>query len=194
MAKKSKSTKGTSKTAAKVDPKGAAHPAKAESEQKEAVKRQPSATAPESKAAGIKPGPRKAAKTLPRPRDPRLPAMGTVLQKKDRQGNVRCECAVEEDGIRYKGTTFRSLSSAAMAASKDLGLGGGANGFLFWGLIKQPPRASDPVAALEHAWKRYHDRAATVLAGAKGDDVIHAKLMAAIADQLKRLERLGAVR
>ncbi len=87
-----------------------------------------------------------------------------MLQKKDRQGEVRCECTVEQDGIRYRDTLYRSLSAAAMAASKDMGLGGRAqNGFLFWGLVKQGPREKDPVAALEHAWERYRARAEGIL-------------------------------
>gem|GEM_PF-2678366 len=60
-----------------------------------------------------------AAPTTP---DPRLPESGTVLQKRDRHGAVRCECTIEESGIRYAGKVYRSLSSAAMAAAKDLAL------------------------------------------------------------------------
>ena len=52
----------------------------------------------------------------------RLPPPGTVIQKLDRYGAIRCECAVEEAGIRYHGNLYRSLSGAAMAAAKDLGL------------------------------------------------------------------------
>lgn len=67
---------------------------------------------------------------------------------------MRCECTVEADGVLYNGTSYRSLSSAAMAASKDLGLGHRAmNGFLFWGLIKQPARETDPVAAREQTFR-----------------------------------------
>jgi hypothetical protein len=54
--------------------------------------------------------------------DSRLPAPGTVLQKLDRHGAVRCECTIEEGGIRYAGTLYRSISAAAMAAAKHLGL------------------------------------------------------------------------
>ena len=67
--------------------------------------------------------------------DPRLPSVGTVIQKRDRYGNVRCKCKVEKHGIRYNGTVYRSLSGAAMAAATDLGLGSPTqNGFLFWAL------------------------------------------------------------
>jgi len=69
--------------------------------------------------------------------DPRLPKVGTTIEKKDRAGKVRCSCRVEADGIRYGGKLYHSLSAAAMAAAKHLGLSSGAiNGFLFWGLTK----------------------------------------------------------
>ena len=69
--------------------------------------------------------------------DPRLPAVGTVIQKRDRHGVIRCECTVEEDGIRYAGTLYRSISSAALAAARDLGLRNKSeNGYVFWGLVK----------------------------------------------------------
>jgi len=140
---------------------------KAKSATKQAPKTERAAASKKPESApetAVAPAPKSAAS--PRPRDPRLPPAGTVLQKKDRQGDVRCECTVEEDGICYAGKTYRSLSAAAMAASKDLGLGGRAqNGFLFWGLVKQPARAGDPVAALAKAWARYRGRAQSLAAG-----------------------------
>lgn len=112
-----------------------------------------------------------AAAPAPRERDARLPAAGTVLQKRDRNGTVRCECVVEEAGIRYKGTLYRSLSSAAMAAAKDLGLGGRSqNGYTFFGLSKPPRHGVDPLAALGRAWERYRDRTTAVVGAAKDDD------------------------
>src|SRR5256712_6028548 len=47
---------------------------------------------------------------------------GTVLRKLDRKGKTRCECTVEAEGYRYKGTVYGSLSGAAAAAAKDVGL------------------------------------------------------------------------
>jgi hypothetical protein len=95
--------------------------------------------------------------------DQRLPAPGTVIQKKDRHGRVRCECTVEKDGIRFKGKIYSSLSAAAVAAAKDLGLAGKAmNGFVFWGLTKPPRPGADPVATLERAWERYRGVAESV--------------------------------
>jgi hypothetical protein len=92
--------------------------------------------------------------------DPRLPAVGTTLEKRDRHGAVRCKCAVEGGGIRYDGKVYSSLSGAAMAAAKDLGLKNKTqNGYIFWGLVKPPRLASDPIQGLERAWERYRDRA-----------------------------------
>ena len=99
----------------------------------------------------------KAAKTLAP--DPRLPALGTTIEKRDRKGGVRCKCTVEEGGIRYSGRVYTSLSGAAMAAAKDLDLKNKTqNGYIFWGLAKPPRPASNPLVALERAWERYRDR------------------------------------
>jgi hypothetical protein len=99
--------------------------------------------------------------TAPSPAsDPRLPAVGSVIQKRDRHGAIRCECTVEEGGIRYAGTLYRSISSAALAAAKDLGLRNKSeNGYVFWGLVKLHRPGTDPVAAFERAWERYQERA-----------------------------------
>lgn len=87
----------------------------------------------------------------------RLPPVGTVLQKRDRQGQLRCECVVVEDGVRYAGTVYRSLSAAAVAAARDLGLSARAiNGYTFFGLTKPTRTASaNPLAALERKWDGY---------------------------------------
>jgi hypothetical protein len=77
---------------------------------------QPPARAQEAKPAAIeKATPPKAAPATPaapHTPDPRLPAPGTLLQKRDRHGAVRCECTVEDGGIRYAGKVYRSLSAA----------------------------------------------------------------------------------
>lgn len=68
-------------------------------------------------------------------RDPRLPAIGTVIRKLDRHGKVRCKCRVVRDGIQYKGRVYRSLSGSAVAAATDLGLESPTqNGYVFWDL------------------------------------------------------------
>ena len=109
----------------------------------------------------------------PRERDSRLPPPGTVLQKKDRQGNVRCECRVLEHGVEYNGIEYRSLSAAAAAAAKDLGIKcSQVNGFLFWNLAKAVARPVDQMGALNRAWERFHERASSLLADAKNDEVL----------------------
>lgn len=146
----------TKKAVAKDQPKGAkatgaktAAPKTKKEAKPEAAK---AATAKKPKQAKV-PSPEKA-------RDPRIPEPGTVIQKRDRHNKVRCECTVEEnESVRYNGTQYRSLSAAAMAAAKDLGLGGRAqNGFTFWGLSKPTRKDADPLPAIDKAWKRYRDR------------------------------------
>jgi len=87
-------------------------------------------------------------------RDPRLPPPGTVIEKLDRRGAIRCKCTVLEHGIRYAGKEYRSLSAAAKAAMEDLGLKGAANAYLFWGLIRQAAR-KDATEILDKAGQRY---------------------------------------
>lgn len=85
-----------------------------------AKKDAPETSAAESKAVTADAGP--ATPVAPTAPYPRLPAAGTVLQKRDGHGAVRCECTIEEGVIRYAGNVYRSLSAAAMAAAKDPGL------------------------------------------------------------------------
>lgn len=100
----------------------------------------------------------------PRAPNPRLPPVGTLIEKKDRDGNVRCACTVEADGIRYAGTTYKSLSAAAMAAAKDLGLlNKTQNGYVFWGLEKV--ERHDPKEAAERASERYHGHITSMVTG-----------------------------
>src|SRR5947209_2983652 len=89
---------------------------------------------------------------------------GTVLHKLDRKGKTRCECTVEGEGYRYKNTMYGSLSGAAAAAAKDLGLTGKSfNGYVFWGLTK-PGRAT-ALDRLEHLWNRYSSAVVALLKG-----------------------------
>ena len=143
-----------------------------------------------------KPEAKKAAKPAAEPapvreRDPRLPPVGTVVTKKDRAGNVRCSCTITASGFDYKGTEYRSLSAAAMAAARDQGTKGAVNGWLYFGLVKQPARIADPVEALAHAWERFHEKATSAFASAKDDSAALAKLQAAVAGQAKKLEQLA---
>jgi len=120
----------------------------------------PKATVPATRSAAKKQAASQAAGTgaaAPRlARGGEMPAVGTVIKKIDRYGVVRCECTVEEGGIRYERTLYSSLSAAAMAAAKDLGLTNKTqNGWTFWGLTKPARPSSDPLETLPRAWERY---------------------------------------
>ena len=121
--------------------------------------------------------------------DSRLPPPGTVLKKVDRHGAVRCECTIEEGGIRYAGTLYRSISAAAMAAAKDLGLANRTqNGFSFFGLTKPARPPKDPLQALERVWERYQGQVATIAKSAT--DESRRQIAAAIGSHAKAIEAL----
>lgn len=122
--------------------------------------------------------------------DPRLPPPGTLLQKRDRHGAVRCECTVEKDGVHYAGKVYKSLSAAAMAAAKDLGITNKTqNGFVFWGLSKPPRQPSDPLAALERAWERYHGNVSALVKEGVNDEN-RAKVLTTIKKHVQTIESL----
>lgn len=161
MAKKKEPTTTKPKQAAPTKP--ARRPARA-----------PEQPAPDAAEATHDAAPEAATPAAPpreRTRDPRLPSPGTVIEKRDRSGNVRCKCTVGDDGIRYDGKVYKSLSAAAMAAAKDLGIGGATqNGFTFWGLSKPKRPAGDPLEALGRAWERYRERAASAVGAATDEN------------------------
>jgi len=131
---------------------------------------------------------RKPAKT-PHQRDQRLPPPGTVLRRVDRHGNVRCECTVEEHGVRYAGTMYKTLSAAAVAAAKDLGFQSASqNGFIFFGLIKPKHvegASQNTLLSLERAWVRYRERAQA--SAQTSDDDTRAKVYEALHAHLNAL-------
>ncbi|MDX2087879.1 MAG: hypothetical protein SFX73_08515 [Kofleriaceae bacterium] len=96
-------------------------------------------------------------------RDGRLPPVGTSLVKRDRRGAARCECVVEDGGIRYSGVLYPSLSAAASAAAKDLGLKMQVNGFTFWGIVKPNRPALRPAERLRRLGERYEEQAREVI-------------------------------
>jgi hypothetical protein len=104
-------------------------------------------------------------------RDERLPAIGTMLIKRDRGGQVRCECTIEEGGFRYRDTLYRSLSGAASAAAADLGIKGRVNGYLFWGVIRAAPPQTNPREHLRKIAARYEEQVAAILRNGSSDDV-----------------------
>jgi hypothetical protein len=189
MAKKQSEKKSTSKKTPAPVPK--APKARVEAKKPAAAKK---TAAPESRTPEVETAPAAngtpAAPRAPRTPDPRLPAPGTVLQKLDRHGIVRCECTIEEGGVRYAGKVYRSLSSAAMAAAKDLGLTNKTqNGFVFWGLSKPPRPARDPLAALERAWERYRGSVEAVVKDGASDET-RGQVLAAITKHAESIEAL----
>jgi cytoskeletal protein RodZ len=87
------------------------------------------------------PAPKTAAKA--KVRDERLPAAGTVLTKRTREGKTVTCTVLADGGAEYKGQTYRTLSAAARAAAADLKIFAiSQNGFLFWGVMKQPRAAA----------------------------------------------------
>jgi len=187
MAKKKTEKKPAAKRA--PEPKAKAPSTRVDTKKAtEAKKQVPVAPTPEKAPA---PTPEMPARPVaPRTRDPRLPAVGTLLQKRDRHGAVRCECTIEEGGVRYAAKVYRSLSSAAMAAAKDLGLNNKTqNGFTFWGLSKPPRASKDPLVAIDRAWERYHGNVqALVKAGVTDDN--RDKVVATIRKHVQAIESL----
>jgi hypothetical protein len=127
----------------------------------------------------------------PRERDPRLPPPGTVIKKLDRHGGVRAELKVTEAGFIYRGEEFRSLSAAAMAAAKDLGIKGAVNGWIWWGITKQATKILDPVDALDAAWVRFFERVKVIAAG-ELEAPVKMKISNALDRQGREILELGA--
>lgn len=165
--KANKATAGAASTAPEKNKKQAPTTPSNETTPKETT---PQVTQPATTAAAEVTTEKPSRPTTPSP-DTRLPAMGTVLQKRDRQGAVRCECVIVDSGVKYRETVYRSLSAAAIAAAKDLGLAAKAmNGFTFWGLARAVRKGADPVAQLEKAWTRYWSHLESTLEVAKGGE------------------------
>jgi hypothetical protein len=129
----------------------------------------------------------------PREPDPRMPPVGTVIQKKDRTGNVRCECQVVEGGVLYNGTTYKSLSAAALASARDLGLATKTvDGWSWWGLKARPAHATkrNPVESLAKAFQKYRDRAEAIAKSAGPEDL--PKVGEAIQQHVTALQQIAA--
>jgi hypothetical protein len=73
-------------------------------------------------------------------RDPRLPAVGTVLEREHQGKKIRV--TVLEDGFRYEGETYNSLSTVARVATGTIW-----NGFTFFHLAPYPKRNQAQAAA-----------------------------------------------
>jgi len=97
---------------------------------------------------------------------------------------------VEADGIRYAGKLYKSLSAAAMAAAKELGLTNRTqNGFVFWGLSKPPRQPIDPLVVLERAWARYHGNVEALVKDGVTDEN-RAKVLTTIKKHAQTIESL----
>jgi hypothetical protein len=73
-------------------------------------------------------------------RDPRLPTVGTVLEREHNGKKIRV--TVLEDGFRYEGETYNSLSTVARVATGTIW-----NGFTFFHLAPYPKRNQAQAAA-----------------------------------------------
>jgi glucan-binding YG repeat protein len=73
-------------------------------------------------------------------RDPRLPAVGTVLEREHQGKKIRV--TVLDDGFRYEGETYHSLSTVARMATGTIW-----NGFTFFHLAPYPKRNQAQAAA-----------------------------------------------
>lgn len=76
----------------------------------------------------------------PRERDPRLPAAGTTLVRKYKGQDFKV--AVLDDGFRYDGEEFRSLSALASRITGAASI----NGFLWFGLTGRKAATEQPAA------------------------------------------------
>jgi hypothetical protein len=73
-------------------------------------------------------------------RDPRLPAVGSVLEREHKGKKIRV--TVLEDGFRYEGETYNSLSTIARVATGTIW-----NGFTFFRIAPYPKRNQAQAAA-----------------------------------------------
>lgn len=72
-----------------------------------------------------------------KPRDPRLPPAGTVIEKTYKGKSLKVE--VLEVGFRFEKKVWRSLTAIAMAVTGAKSI----NGPLFFGIAKRTPKATD---------------------------------------------------
>ncbi len=82
-----------------------------------------------------KPQPRRRHVAAAGERDPRLPPVGTILERTYKGEALRVE--VLEDGFAFKGATFPSLSALAKTFTKC-----STNGYLWFGLAQRPERSA----------------------------------------------------
>lgn len=113
--------------------------------------RKPATTAPAEKA------------TRTRERDPRIPAAGTVLKRTYKGAELKV--TVLEDGFRFEGAEYRSLSAVAQKATGYAAI----NGVAWWGLAGAKAASKPTVVKTPKARKA--TAAPTEDAGAATDPV-----------------------
>jgi hypothetical protein len=126
QARQAKKTKSTRKAATKKSEKTA---------KAEKVEKVEKSTKAEKAERRTRTSPRKSGE-----RDPRLPAVGTVLEREHQGKKIRV--TVLEDGFRYEGETYNSLSTVARVATGTIW-----NGFTFFHLAPYPKRNEAQAAA-----------------------------------------------
>jgi len=108
---------------------------------KTSAKRPAKAKRPAAKTAAPKrtTKPKATAPTAPRatkPRDPRIPAAGTVIEKTYKGEKLAVQ--VTTDGFLFRGKPYRSLTAVAMAVTGAKSI----NGVLFFGIAKRAPNTT----------------------------------------------------
>ena len=136
---------------------------------------------------------RKAAHGAPRAR----PAPAGGRHDDPENGSPRrrpLRCAIVEGGVNYNGTTYTSLSGAALAASRDLGLQTKTvDGWSWWGLKDRAasPSKKNVIESLERAFDKYRERADAAVKTASAEDA--AKLRDAFRSQSEALSQIATL-
>ena len=74
--------------------------------------------------------------------DPRLPPPGTVIQKRDRHGAVRCECKVEENGVTAQRYLLEDVESEERHRVQVVSVGDAPGSFSHLQIATAQPAAS----------------------------------------------------
>ena len=114
-----------------------ATPKKKATRKKAAKKKTPAARKAPTKRAAKTKAPPPEVPSPAKPRDPRLPPAGTVIEKTYKGRSLQVE--VLEVGFRFERKEWLSLTAIAMAVTGAKSI----NGPLFFGIAKRTPKASD---------------------------------------------------
>ena len=114
-----------------------ATPKKKTTRKKAAKKRTTTARKAATKRTAKPKAPQPETPTPAKPRDPRLPPAGTVIEKTYKGKALQVE--VLEVGFRFEKKVWRSLTAIAMAVTGAKSI----NGPLFFGIAKRTPKTAD---------------------------------------------------